>query len=160
MERFSVELWVIIQIFIDLILIVIILYLLQNIKKIIQDTMSKDAAGKTINMLEPLLKEADITAKTFEKQLKKKNELIDNLNERLDSRIISLNFLLNRAELQLSMGSDATSKNADKIYDHQEAISHLHMKGYDSKNIARKLSLPKGEVDLVIDLKNRLLAAK
>jgi len=72
MESFSVEFWVIIQIFIDLILIVIILYLLQNIKKILQSSISKDAAKKTIDMLEPLLQEADTTAKTFEKQLKKK----------------------------------------------------------------------------------------
>jgi len=160
MDTFSVELWVVIQILIDLILIAIILYLIQNIKKILQDTISKDAAEKTIEMLEPILKESDSTAKTFEAQLAIKNDLIDSLNERLDSRIISLNLLLNRTELQLSMGSDSAAVNADKIYDHQEAISHLQMKGYDSKNIAKKLSLPKGEVDLVIDLKNRLLAAK
>lgn len=157
MESFSVEFWVIIQILIDLILIVIILYLLQNLKKILQSSISKDAAEKTIGMLEPLLQEADATAKTFEKQLKKKSTLVESLNEKIDSRIISLHLLLNRAELQLNRNPVPLSKNTDKTYDHQESIFHLHVKGYDSEDIARQLSLPKGEVDLVIDLKNKLI---
>ena len=156
MERFSVEFWVVIQVLIDLILVVIILYLLQHIKKILQSSISKDAAEKTINMLEPLLKEADTAAKTFEKQLKEKSQLMERLNENIDSRVISLNLLLNRAELQLRKDCMVTRQETDKAYDHQESIFHLHMKGYDSEAIARKLSLPKGEIDLVIDLKNKL----
>jgi Family of unknown function (DUF6115) len=157
MESVSIEFWVVIQVVIDLILIVIILYLLQNIKKILQSSISKDAAEKTIGMLEPLLREADTTAKTFEKQLKKKSKLMESLNEKIDSRIISLNLLLNRAELHLNTAPVSREKNINKTYDHQESIFHLHMNGYDSEDIARKLSIPKGEVDLVIDLKNKLI---
>jgi len=82
---------------------------------------------------------------------------VESLNEKIDSRIISLHLLLNRAELQLNSNPVPLSKNTDKTYDHHESIFHLHVKGYDSEDIARQLSLPKGEVDLVIDLKNKLI---
>jgi len=157
MELFSVKLWVCLQIFIDVVLLAIIFYLVQHTKKILKGSISKDAALKTIAMLEPLLNEADSTAKTFETQLKKKSRLIGRLNEKIDSRIISLNLLLNRAELQLTDGPGARQTHADESYDHQESIFHLHMKGWSSDHIARQLSLPKGEVDLVIDLKNKLI---
>ena len=98
MELFSVKLWVCLQIFIDVVLLAIIFYLVQHTKKILKGSISKDAALKTIAMLEPLLNEADSTAKTFETQLKKKSRLIGRLNEKIDSRIISLNLLLNRAD--------------------------------------------------------------
>ena len=157
MELFSIKLWVILQIAIDFLMLAIILYLLKRLKRTLQGSISKNAAEKTIAMLEPLLNEADSTAKTFEKQLKKKGMLIERLNEKIDSRIIGLNLLLNRAELQLNDGPGIQQTHMDKAYDHQESIVHLHMKGCNSEDIARKLSLPKGEVDLVIDLKNKLI---
>lgn len=157
MKIFNIEFWVVIQMVIDLVLVVLILYFLRNLKSGIPGNASKQAAGKIIGMLEPLLKDADSTAKAFETQLKEKNRLIHNLNERLDSRIISLNLLLNRTEAYLSARSKSNPKGRGHVYDQQKAIIELFNKGHDVEAVARKLSMPKGEVELVVDLKKKFL---
>ena len=93
---------------IDLALIILIFYFIRSSKSGLSANASKEAAGRVFGLLEPVLKEADATALAFEGQLKEKNRLIGNLTERLDSRIISLNLLLNRAEGHFSAGAAAS----------------------------------------------------
>jgi hypothetical protein len=162
MELIDIKIWIIIQMAIDLALVVMVLYFVRNLKSGLSLNASKEAAGKLFGFFEPLLKEADVTAKAFEKQLKEKHRLIRNLNERLDSRIISLNLLLNRAEGHLSTHSKPSAATISRgkprhIYDQQKAIVDLLNRGHDSDTVARKLSLPKGEVEMVSDLKEKFL---
>ncbi len=156
MEIFSIEIWVVFQMVVDLILVVLILHLLRAMKSSMQIDVSKEAYEQVMGMVEPLLKEASITAKTFEGQLSEKNKLINRLNEKLDSRIISLNLLMNRAQ-SVSLSSDnKTNIDCDEhVYDQQEAILSLYEKGESTDTIARKLTMPIGEVNLVIDLKKK-----
>jgi DNA-binding NarL/FixJ family response regulator len=79
----------------------------------------------------------------------------------LDQRIISLNVLFNRADLlsAASLDSDAKAKaaSAEAALNKQQAqIVHLARKGFTANQIAQKLSLPKGEVQLVLNLKRKL----
>ena len=159
MEIVNLKLWVVIQMIIDLALVVLILYFVKSLKSGLSLNASKQAAGRLFALLEPLLKEADVTAKAFEKQLKEKNRLIRNLNERLDSRIISLNLLLNRAKGRLTGGSKAAAAQSKPphVYDQQKAIVDLLNRGYDIETVAQKLSLPRGEVEMVFDLKKKFL---
>jgi hypothetical protein len=157
MEIVSIKFWIVIQMIIDLALGILILYFVRYLKSGLSGNASREAAGKLLGLLEPLLREADATAKAFEKQLKEKHRLIRNLNERLDSRIISLNLLLNRAERHLSDGSNASESTPPHVYDQQEAIVDLLNRGYDTDTVAQKLSLPKGEVEMVFDLKKKFL---
>ncbi|MBW1699752.1 MAG: hypothetical protein JRH18_18435 [Deltaproteobacteria bacterium] len=142
---------------IDLVLVILILYFVRYLKSGVSLTASKEAASRLFGLLEPLFKEADITAKAFEKQLKEKDRLIRNLNERLDSRIISLNLLLNRAEGYLSAAPKTVESRGRDVYDQQKAIVELLNRGYDTKTVARKLSLPIGEVEMVSELKKKFL---
>ena len=153
----NIKIWVMIQMIIDLALVVLILYFVRNLKSGLSLNASKEAAGKLFGFFEPLLKEADVTAKAFEKQLKEKHRLIRNLNERLDSRIISLNLLLNRAEGHLTTNAtpSAAQSRPHHVYDQQKAIVDLLKRGHDTDTVARKLSLPKGEVEMVSDLKKK-----
>lgn len=160
MELFTIEFWVAFQMCIDLVLVVFILGFLKNSKSGVRSEVSREAADQIIAMLEPLLKEADLTAKTFAKQLKEKNRLIGELNERLDSRIISLNLLLNRSEVYLSAETEKNPYDRNHVYDQQEAILELNKEGYSAETIAQKLFMPKGEVDLVLDLKKKFLEMK
>ena len=157
MEFVPIKYWIVIQMIIDFALVFLILYFVRYLKVALSANASKEAAGRLFGLLEPLLKEADATAKAFEKQLKEKNRIIRNLNERLDSRIISLNLLLNRAERHLSVGPQKTQSGPGHIYDQQKAIVDLLNKGYDTDTVAQKLSLPKGEVEMVSDLKQKFL---
>jgi hypothetical protein len=110
-------------------------------------------------MIEPLIKETETVAKSFEAQLKEKKVLIHRLNEDLDSRIISMNLLLNRAKAYMD-GESGKSAATGQIYKQQEAILALYGQKYDVEAIAQKLSMPKGEVELVIDLKTKFLSYK
>jgi hypothetical protein len=157
MQLFSIKFWIIFQIAIDLILVFLIIYFLRSLRSGFSKDASQKAAGRIIGVLEPLLKDADATAGAFEEQLKEKHRLIHHLNERLDSRIISLNLLLNRAEGHLTSGSSATLKERSDVYDQQKAIIELFNRGHDAETVAEKLSLPKGEVEMVFNLKRKFI---
>ncbi len=156
MKGLSIEFLTVMMIVIDMMLILFLLYFVRNIRIHLQRDISAGAAEQVIRLIEPLFREAEIAARDFEKQLKEKNQIINQLNEKLDSRIISLNLLVNRADLNLQSG--AYGADQAHVYDQQTAIGQLYEKGYDAASIALELAMPKGEVDLVIDLKKKLLA--
>jgi DNA-binding NarL/FixJ family response regulator len=110
--------------------------------------------------LEPLLKDAHKVGRQFEAQLKEKQEIARRLNEHLDSHIISLNLLLNRAELCLVSGENTptperkTTLRKD-VYDLQQEIITLSEKGLSAEKIANRLGIAEGEVTLVLDLKKK-----
>jgi len=160
MALHSIQYWVFFQIILDLFLVVLILLFIRSYKSGLRREASQEAARQVIGLLEPLLKEARTTASTFEDQLREKARLVQSINERLDSRIISLNLLLNRATAHLSEEDKRTDPPPNDIYDQQDAILKLYAENHDPEEIARLLSLPRGEVDLVIDLKNKFTGGK
>ncbi len=190
-ELFSFEFWIVILFIIDILIILCFLIFVRraaNIKVSAQynpnDRINQRKAEKTadniIGMLEPFVKESKKTADSFEKQIIEKRKLIHELNESLDSRIISLNLLISRAEaakedlrnlkievarqpLQpLSLQSQSMQQNSsdfsDNVLDQQNSIIDMYNRGFDIDTIVAKLSMPKGEVKLVIDLKKKFKA--
>ncbi|MCK5098606.1 MAG: hypothetical protein KAR45_10920, partial [Desulfobacteraceae bacterium] len=108
-ELFSFEFWIGIQFIIDLFIILCFIIFVRraaNVKLSNQSTGTdkinqgnvENTANNIIEMLEPLVKESKVTADSFDKQIKEKKKLIKELNESLDSRIISINLLISRAE--------------------------------------------------------------
>jgi hypothetical protein len=161
MALHSVQYWILFQIVLDFFLVILILLFIRSYKSGLRKEAAEEAARQVISLLEPLLKEARTTALTFEEQLKEKARLVQNINERLDSRIISLNLLLNRADAHLSEAdSDGEDSTKNHIYDQQKAILKLYAENHDPEEIAKRLSLPRGEVDLVIDLKKKFTGGK
>jgi len=157
MELFTIKFWVAFQMAIDLVLVLLIVYFLRYFRTAIPKDASDEAVKRVIGMLEPLLREADTTATAFERQLKEKNRIIQQLNERLDSRIISLNLLLNRAETCQRIGGISEMQTHGDVYDQQKAIVDLFNSGHDVQAVAGKLALPKREVEMVFNLKRKFL---
>jgi len=155
MEIFTVKFWVVFQMVIDLVLILLIIYFLRFFRSGIPKDATNEAVERIIGMLEPLLKEADATAQAFERQLKEKHRIVHNLNERLDTRIISLNLLLNRAETKQPSGEVVPAPTQNDVYDQQKAIVDLFNKGHNAEAVARKLALPRREVEMVFNLKEK-----
>ena len=141
----------------DLVLVFLMIYFLRCFRAGIPKDASNEAVKRIIGILEPLLKEADATARAFERQLKEKHRIIRHLNERLDTRIISLNLLLNRAEARHSGGTSAPVPPQSDVYEQQKAIVDLFDKGDDAETVARKLALPRREVEMVFNLKQKFL---
>jgi hypothetical protein len=151
--------WIVFQLVIDFVLVVMILFFIRRMKSRLRQEAARETSLQLVEMIEPLIKETEAVANSFEAQLKEKKHLINRLNEDLDSRIISLNLLLNRAKAYMD---DESGKPAatGQVYRQQEAILELYAQNYDTEAIAKKLSMPKGEVELVIDLKTKFLSYK
>ena len=195
---FSTEFWVCTQLVIDLIFVMILLGLVKRVNTEKKEwtepstppgneNKSADQAGKTardiIEMLEPLVVEAGSAAKSFDKQIKEKKKLINGVNDALDTRIISINLLLSRAESLYRAQKEPASQDVaglwnpsdnhrsttgfagslgepgdnEDVFDQQQRIIDLHTQGFGMEAIASKLAMPKGEVQLVVNLKQKFL---
>lgn len=141
----------------DILIVAAIGFLIRKIKT----DQPRPSFDKALALIENLMKEADETERRFGLQLAEKRRLIAQLNQQLDKRIISLNVLFNRADLlsYASLDSDAKAKaaSAEATVNKQQAqIVRLARKGFTANQIAQKLSLPKEEVQLVLNLKRKL----
>lgn len=142
---------------IDLLIILFILYYLRNIRAGIREEVFRQVLETVTENIAPFLNDAEKTAATFDRQIREKQTLIKAINEKLDARIISLNLLLKRSESHISPGA-ISSKEKPHVYDQQQAILDLYETGLDNESISKKLSMPKGEVDLVINLKKKFVS--
>ncbi len=167
------EFWIVFQMAAMIVLVAALLYVIRQLNAVkalvtkenrsggIKDEAVKHAADKVLSLLEPLLSEAGSAANIFESQIMEKKILIRELNDKLDSRIISLNLLLNRADACLStrsIGSGREPFEGAGIHDMQEAILSMFAQGLDAATISDKLSVARKEVDLVISLKRKFIA--
>jgi len=194
-ESFSMEFWIVTLFIINFIFVVFLFLFVKKINRLnlsssqgfepnhnfeIGETNNKyrdgslghsdhasESAGAIIEMLEPLVKESKNSAISFDKQIKEKKRLIKELNDALDSRIISINLLLSRADAlqkkiqeKQNKAQFATDNNPAPalVFDQQNQIIEMYNQNFDIDSIAQRLSIPKGEVQLVIDLKKRFAA--
>ena len=141
------------QIGIDIIIIVVFIFLIRRL----MSSPKNKSFDKAVKIFEPLLTNADKIAGQFKEQLEEKHILIRRLNEQLDKRIISLNVLLNRADVLLSQHREQSDVNNKPVSpdSQQTEIIGLAKKGRRAKEIATLLSIPEGEVKLVLDLKKK-----
>jgi len=153
----STEFWVVFQISVLLFLVLFFWYFVKNYGRPVEDkSIPMQPVEQIMSLLEPLLEDAETSAKIFESQILEKKRLIQNLNEKLDNRIISLTLLLNRADATIAKTSDGHG-NLD-LADTQEAILSLYNEGRRISDISRELSVSEQEVDLVIGLKKKFQA--
>lgn len=158
-DMFTIKFWIAFQLAVDMVLVFLVVYYLRNLRSSSFRDLTKETGTRMIRMLEPLIRDADTAAKSFEKQLKEKKRLINQLNESLDGRIISLNLLLNRTDSLATSDFNGTGSTAKKhVFDQQEAILEQFDKGHDAATAARTLSIPKNEVEMVYDLKQKFLS--
>jgi hypothetical protein len=196
-ELFSLKFWIGILFVIDLVFVLFLLVIVRRLSqkqarlealRARRDRGSGDSddaprrqkamksAEDIIGMLEPLVLESRKAAESFESQIKDKKNLIKNINDSLDSRIISINLLMSRAEsvkeklenqrmdaahspsLRPGTGGFVPDNLPGNVLDQQNSIVDLYNRGFDAEAIAARLSMPRGEVKLVIDLKEKFQA--
>jgi len=196
-ELFSLKFWIGILFVIDLVFVLFLLVIVRRLSQkqarleALRDRRDRDAgdsddasrrqkamksAEDIIGMLEPLVLESRKAAESFESQIKDKKNLIKNINDSLDSRIISINLLMSRAEsvkeklenqrmdaahppsLRPGTGGFVPDNLQGNVLDQQNSIVDLYNRGFDAEAIASRLSMPRGEVKLVIDLKEKFQA--
>ncbi len=136
------------------------------------------SARDVMALLEPLVMESKEAALDFDELIHEKKKISKKLNDALDSRIISINLLLSRASvLQKSLEDQQRQFRHSQpdyppptvsphlpparepdVLDQQNQIIDLYYQQMDVNTIAEQLSIPKGEVQLVIDLKEKFVA--
>ena len=132
-----------------------------------------ESAREILDLLEPLVDESRKAASSFDEQIREKRKLSKDLNDALDTRIISINLLLSRADSlqkkledrQVTIQQSAPGlspaifpSRESNVLDQQNQIIDLYHQRENVDTIAEKLSIPKGEVQLVIDLKEKFIA--
>ncbi len=203
MKPLSLELWMGVQLIIDLLFVILLFVFVRRFNReggsdseMLQQNYEaeklRDAANveleksalasqNIMDELEPLVRGAQEAATSFDTQIKEKKRLIKGLNDTLDSRIISINLLLSRAEVFLKsqspqsfngifsfeniLGDQRPRENYETqgynkrpdVFDQQKNIIEWYSKGIDAETIASRLSMPRGEVDLVINLKKKFI---
>ncbi len=139
----------------DITIIVIFLTFARKIRHIRQHISLEEE----ITLFESLVVDSEKTASRFKTQLDSKRQLIKTLNDKLDKRISGLNVLLNRADAMLAAyGKDGEPDEGGKTGptpQHARALA-LAKSGASPEEIAEKLSLPMGEVTLLLDLNERI----
>ena len=134
--------------------------------------VAQEVLAETAEMIEPILEASKEAAVEFERLVQEKQTLTRKLDKSMDSKIISINLLLSRANTLFSKlenqqnalltpqskgGTALFHKEAD-VLDQQQRILDLYYQKMDVDTIAERLSIPKGEVALVIDLKEKFIA--
>lgn len=134
--------------------------------------VAREVLTETSEMIEPILEASKDAAMEFERLVQEKQTLTRKLDKSLDSKIISINLLLSRANTLYSqlenqhnsllntqpMGGVTLFHKETDVLDQQQRIIDLYYQKMDVDTIAERLSIPKGEVALVIDLKEKFIA--
>ena len=178
-DVFSIEFWMGILFFINFFLIIFLFVFVKKINRLnMGETVQPDLHGDDgpataghasrsavdiIRLLEPLVQESRNVAIRFDQQITEKKRLLKELNTALDSRIISLNLVLSRAEtlkkkLEERQGQTISNVSSHTVLDQQNQIIEMYNRQVDIDAIADRLVIPKGEVQLVIDLKKKFMA--
>jgi len=142
------------QIGIDFAIVIFFVFLIRKLRPV----NSAKSLHKGTKMFESLLVDADKISGQLREELEEKHQLINGLNEKLDKRVMSLNVLLNRADALLSSydrGPADANDNPVSLKGQEKEILRLAKKGLDLEKIAQVLTIPKGEVKLVMDLNKK-----
>lgn len=137
------------------------------------EKIASEQAARILELLEPMLRESRKTAQMFDEQIKEKRHLINELNDALDNRIINLNLMISRVKTQYDNMVNAEAEKTvvssqpsfqtrddqsqDMGVDLQNQIIQMYDEGEEMDTIASSLSVPRGEVQMVIDLKKKFL---
>ncbi|MBL7179786.1 MAG: hypothetical protein ISS67_07970 [Desulfobacterales bacterium] len=154
MTIIDLKLLIFVQICMDIAIIAVFIFLVKRLATVNRDS----SLNNGLKIFESVLADAEKTAAQFNQQLEEKNHLINKLNKQMDKKIMSINVLLNRADALLSNHLHSADAQDQRVLpnNQEKKIIKLAEEGYDLETIADTLSIPKGEVMLVLDLKKKI----
>lgn len=145
MDRvFSSEVLMIVQIGIEMVLIVVVIFLLVKVRQIRLDPL-----GESIERILGLISESEKICKTLGGNLNEKRMLADKLLSDIDNRIEELR-MLSRAPLL--PGGEPARRRCEQTDPSYAPVIELSRDGLSVDEIAERLSLSRGEVELVLGL--------
>lgn len=153
MTETNLQIWVAIPMAANILMLLFVLLFLRRTARKLEADAARKGAAKVMAALSPMLQQAQETAGELDRQLREKQRIMQDLNETLDRRIASLNLLVNRADATLK----ATETRGDgQSADTRDVVLDLYERGVGADQIAEELSMRRGEVDLILELKRKL----
>lgn len=131
-----------------------VVFFMKNVKASSQNETLRQAA----DLLEALVKDSGALAEQWREQIEKRQHQMNQMNEALDEKLVSLKLLCSRAEALApsSRTAESSGPKASSLTGREKKIITLAKKGSRTEEIADQLDLPKGEVDLVLGLEKKL----
>jgi len=111
---------------------------------------------KEIKIFESTIRDAEHLSNQFNAQLNEKHRLIKSLNLKLDRRIDDLNKIMDRSDILLETRQgrfEPAGESEQNSESRRTRILSLAQKGCDAEEISRRLSISRGEVMLVLNLR-------
>ncbi len=127
-------------------LVLTFLFLVMFIRRTLRQSAGRPSASS--HSLREWAEESEKICESLSKNLEEKKEIADRLVMRLDEKIQTLQFLIGKAD-QESPGP----VHGDGKRDLHTQILEMDETGLDLSEIARRLQISKGEVQLALDLK-------
>jgi len=138
------------QILLDVLLLVLVLVLLWDRRRTLFSTSSRQVVAS----FERILAETQTLSDAFEKNLKERGRLIENLLASLDARLDEARAVLKRLEQHQAVKPDsspATPRDPSPKTP-AERILQLADAGHSPQDIATRIRRPVGEVELILNL--------
>lgn len=160
MEISSIKIWFALQLVIDFLFLIGIFWYLFRVRRELEEKVLISSSDKINQHITPFLDDAKRTTDIFEHQLREKRKIIKSLNETLDKKIASLNFLINRAasiekNAQFTRKENNVIKASSTESSRDEKIIELYKGGLSNEEIAKRLGLSIGEVSIIINLRKK-----
>lgn len=128
--------------------LIVLLLLVFHLKRMLGKARNNNSSFWIPELLKQWSKESEILSRLLSNNLEERKTLANRLIEELDKKIQSLNLSLEAIE-----GKRKSIAGGGKEADPYGKVAKMVEAGYKFTEIARKLKLPKGEVQLILDLK-------
>ena len=130
-----------------------VVFFMKNVKT----SGRNETMRKAADLLETLVTDSSKVAEQWRDQIEKKHDLMRQMNEQLDERIVSFKLLCGREEALRQSPRTATGSTEEgaSLTGREKKIITLARKGRRTDEIADQLDLPRGEVDLVLGLEKK-----
>jgi len=153
MTGFNIELWLVIQMVVEVFLCgIIIYYVYRDKSRKGEVNLEKEKIKTLVDSLHRLIKESE--------ELDKKHQRVLKLWEKIERKGAAIETYIDHHERKLNFspkeskdeGESGGGKTGTTSY---EKATRLIEKGFSTVEIARKSGLPRGEVELMVNLKRQ-----
>lgn len=141
------------QIIIDIVFFVVILLLLRQLNKRMARNPREDDAA-TVGELKKLMTDSQDSTDLFLRTVQESEERLNKLARQLDNKEKRIVILIEKAEslIQKMASEQAKTESAESDGEKYARIIRMVQEGLSREEVARRLGVTMGEIDLVVEL--------
>ena len=160
MSDIQIGFWVFLQIAIDIILLVMIFVYLVRDRKRKPAPSFEEVNEEKLNVLSDsinqMIKESKRILNEMHERIEEQKRSLERMTEKLDRKKEEIDLSMKKVDgslHRLKKDSDETFLTDDENHDKYQQVISLARKGLTVEEIEKRVQLPRGEVELILDLK-------